>query len=74
MPLFTLNWILLTCAPIVCSLEGKAASPGLVKAEAGEQQAPDSLLEEKHPEDPDPLTRVPDKPEDEHNVSAMEVD
>ncbi|XP_052422266.1 endoplasmic reticulum junction formation protein lunapark-A [Carassius gibelio] len=54
--------------------EGKAASPGLVKAEAGEQQAPDSLLEEKHPEDPDPLTSVPDKPEDEHNVSAMEVD
>ncbi|XP_026128438.1 endoplasmic reticulum junction formation protein lunapark-A-like [Carassius auratus] len=53
--------------------EGKAASPGLVKAEAGEQQAPDSLLEEKHPEDPD-LTSVPDKPEDEHNVSAMEVD
>ncbi|XP_059355507.1 endoplasmic reticulum junction formation protein lunapark-A [Carassius carassius] len=54
--------------------EGKAASPGLVKAEAGEQQAPQSLLEEKQPDDQDPLTSIPDQPEDEHNVSPMEVD
>lgn len=74
MPLFTVNWILLTSAPFVCSLEGKAASPGHVKAEDGEQQAEESLLEEKQPEDPDPVTSLPDKSDGEHDVSAMEVE
>ncbi len=51
----------------------KAASPGHVKAEPEEQQAEESLLEEK-PGDPDPLTSLPDKSDGEHDVSAMEVE
>ncbi|XP_026074455.1 endoplasmic reticulum junction formation protein lunapark-A-like [Carassius auratus] len=49
--------------------EGQAASPEHVKAEPGEQRA-----EEKQPADPDPQTGLPDRSEDEHNVSAMEVE
>uniref|UniRef100_A0A671PXQ7 Endoplasmic reticulum junction formation protein lunapark n=2 Tax=Sinocyclocheilus anshuiensis TaxID=1608454 RepID=A0A671PXQ7_9TELE len=54
--------------------EGKAASPGHVKAEPGEQQAEDSLSEEKKPVDADPQTGLPDKSDGEHDVSAMEVE
>lgn len=54
--------------------EGKADSPGHVKAEPEEQQAEESLLEEKKPGDPDPLTSLPDKSDGEHEVSAMEVE
>ncbi|XP_067266505.1 endoplasmic reticulum junction formation protein lunapark-A [Chanodichthys erythropterus] len=50
--------------------EGKAASPGHVEAEPGEQHTEDGPSEEK-PADPDPL---PDKSEGEHDVSAMEVE
>ncbi|KAK9969827.1 hypothetical protein ABG768_027972 [Culter alburnus] len=53
--------------------EGKAASPGHVKAEPGEQHTEDSPSEEK-PADPDPHTDLSDKSEGEHDVSAMEVE
>uniref|UniRef100_A0A672S9N8 Endoplasmic reticulum junction formation protein lunapark n=1 Tax=Sinocyclocheilus grahami TaxID=75366 RepID=A0A672S9N8_SINGR len=49
--------------------EGKAASPGHVKAEPGEQQA-----EEKKPGDADQQTGLPDKSDGKHDVSAMEVE
>uniref|UniRef100_A0A673MC59 Endoplasmic reticulum junction formation protein lunapark n=1 Tax=Sinocyclocheilus rhinocerous TaxID=307959 RepID=A0A673MC59_9TELE len=54
--------------------EGKAASPGHVKAEPGEQQAEESLSEEKKPGDADQQTGLPDKSDGEHDVSAMEVE
>ncbi|XP_043105488.1 endoplasmic reticulum junction formation protein lunapark-A isoform X2 [Puntigrus tetrazona] len=53
--------------------EDKAAGPGRVEAEPGEQRAEESLLEEKAG-DPDPLSSIPDKSDGEHEVSAMEVE
>lgn len=71
--LFTQWNNVLTITGFLCSLEGKAASPGHVKAEPGEQHTEDSPSEEK-PADPDPHTDLSDKSEGEHDVSAMEVE
>ncbi|XP_056090499.1 endoplasmic reticulum junction formation protein lunapark-A isoform X1 [Rhinichthys klamathensis goyatoka] len=56
--------------------EGKAAGPGHVKAEAGEQTSDESPLEEKKPADPDPHTHthLPDEAQAELDASAMEVE
>lgn len=73
-PLFAVKQNVLTITGFVCSSEGKAACPGHVKAEPGEQHTEDSPSEEKKPADPDPHTDLPDKSEGEHDVSAMEVE
>uniref|UniRef100_A0A671Q2S6 Endoplasmic reticulum junction formation protein lunapark n=1 Tax=Sinocyclocheilus anshuiensis TaxID=1608454 RepID=A0A671Q2S6_9TELE len=70
-PAVAMETDLSSCPP---APECKAASPEHVKAEPGEQQAEESLLEEKKPGDPDPLTSLPDKSDGEHDVSAMEVE
>lgn len=63
-----LYWRVHCCLP-----EGKAANPGHIKAEGAEQRA-EVVPSEDKPELPEAHTNLPDKPDGECDVSAMEVE